>query len=170
MYARCTLRRNNNFCKEGAMPLRFPLSDFLRVIGQLLEQQGLDVFDLRFGGETFSVQCADPKPPYLNLIHMTYSVPQLSSVDQQARQRRRPVYALGRFDGLPEILRAVGRRVEDKGGELLRVCNSFYAGQDLVILEYQTRDRGHRQEEIPVIAIRDQAQRMYRRRTAIRSA
>lgn len=144
---------------------RFPLSSSLRVIGQLLEEQGFDVFELRSSESKFLIQCASPAPPYLNLVELSFSRAQLKSMDQQARVRRNPAFAYVRFDGLPETLRAIGRHVEDLQGELLRISNS---DADTMLIEYRTHDRRVRAEDVPLLEIRDQAERMYRRRSAIR--
>jgi hypothetical protein len=145
---------------------RFPLSTSLRVIGQLLEEQGFDVFDLRSSATEFTLQCASPAAPHLSLVELSFSLPQLRSVDQQAKVRRSGTFAFVRFDGLPEILRALGRHVESEEGELLRISNSE---PDTVLVEYRTRDR-RVVKDVPVLSIREQAERMYRQRAAIRPA
>ena len=153
--------------ERGNMISRFPLSASLRVIGQLLEEQGFDVFDLRSSATDFMVQCASPAPPYLSLVELNFSLAQLRSLDQQAKLKRSGTFAFVRFDGLPEILRSLGRHVENEEGELLRISNSEI---DTFLIEYRTRDRRVQVEDIAVLSIREQAERMYRQRAAIRPA
>jgi hypothetical protein len=145
----------------------YPCSKFLRVIGQLLEQQHLDLFDLRFLGDEISMQCGGPIPPYLDLIDLNYSLAQIKALDHQAKAGRQPSFSLVSFDGLPETLRTVGRRIDEEGGQLLRVCNSSLASYESITIEYRTRDRNRHEEEMLTSAIRDHAMRMYKKRASV---
>jgi hypothetical protein len=147
----------------------YPCSNVLRVIGQMLEQQGLDLFDLQFLDDEISVQCGGPIPPYLDLIDLNYSLAQIKAVDHQAKARRQPSFSLVSFDGLPETLRAVGRHIDEEGGQLLRVSNSSLVSYDSITIEYRTHDRKRHEKEILTTAIRDHALRMYKKRASVRA-
>ena len=149
------------------MLTEYPCSNVLRVVGQLLEQQGLDLFDLQFLDDEISVQCGGPIAPYLDLIELNYSLMQIKALDHQAKMRRRPSFSLVSFDGLPETLRAVGRRIDEEGGQLLRVCNSSPASHESITIEYRTHDRSRHEEEILTNTIHHQALRMYKKRSSV---
>ncbi len=147
------------------MVARYPLSNSLRVIGQVLEQRRLDLFDLEYSDTKVFVQCGGPTPPYLDLVELSYSLAEIKDLDAQARASRSASHTLVSFDSLPEIFRAIGRRIDDQDGQLLRVCNSvFPSSQDSITIEYRTRDKRRHVEELFVVAVRDHAMRMYKKR------
>jgi len=148
------------------MASRHVYSRILRTIGQALEKRNIDLFDLRCHQNEFFLQCGDPTPPHLSLVELRYTLTDLDDLDLDARDNRASSFKLVNFEGLPEILRAIGRRVEESGGQLLRICNSESSSSDGVIqLEYQTRDRGRHMEELHMASVEDCAMRMYKERT-----
>ena len=148
------------------MASRHVYSRILRTIGQALEKRNIDLFDLRCHQNEFFLQCGDPTPPHLSLVELRYTLADLDDLDLDARDNRASSFKLVNFEGLPEILRALGRRVEESGGQLLRICNSESSSSDGVIqLEYQTRDGGRHMEELHVASVEDYAMRMYKERT-----
>ena len=60
----------------------------LRTIGQQLEKQGIDIFDLRYDDGDYVLECADPNPPFTDLIHLRYSNFELQSLELTAAQAR----------------------------------------------------------------------------------
>ena len=65
-----------------------------------------------------------------------------------------------------EILRALGRRIDESQARLLRVSNSDpVIPFDSIKIEYQTRDGQRHAEEFLTGAIGDQALRMYKERS-----
>jgi hypothetical protein len=148
------------------MVTRYGYSRALRTLGQTLEERGIDFFDLRCDQSDFFLQCGDPAPPYLSLIELYYSLGDLDDLDLDARARRGNQLHLVNFQGLPEILRAVGRHLEEREGRLLRICNSDASIPDSYIqLEYQTRDGRTHKEDLFVRSLADDALRMYRERS-----
>jgi hypothetical protein len=116
-------------------------SRMLRTVGQALEERHIDLFDLRCYQDEYLLQCGDPTPPHLSLVELRYTHADLDDRDLNARDNRVGSFELVNFEGLPEILRALGHRVEKRDGRLLRICNSESSGAGGVIqLEYQTRD------------------------------
>jgi hypothetical protein len=148
------------------MASRHVYSRILRTIGQALEKRHIDLFDLRCHQNEFFLQCGDPTPPHLSLVELRYTLADLDDLDLDARDNRAGSFKLVDFEGLPEILRALGRRVEESGGQLLRICNSESSSSDGVIqLEYQTRDGERDTEELHRASVEDYAMRMYKERT-----
>ena len=146
------------------MAVRRTLSNSLRVIGQVLQQRGLDLFDLKHSGDEFFLQCGGPMPPYLDLVEFRYTSAQLEALDSDARIGRGASLKLVNFQSLPEILREIGRRIDNQGGHLLRLCNSdFPFFRESFTIEYRTGDK-HRQIEQLIIA-GDHAARMYKSRS-----
>jgi hypothetical protein len=138
----------------------------LRVIGQVLEEQRIDLFDLRCLGGDFHLVCGDPPPPHLDLVDFRYSASQIEALDLAARGKRQGAVQFVNFDGLPEILRALGHRVDVFSGRLLRVNNSESSSPfDSINIEYQTRDGRHHTEEFLVGTMREQSVRMYKERS-----
>jgi hypothetical protein len=92
----------------------------------------------------------------------------IRSFDSEARTKRQESFKFVDFNGLAEILRAVGRHIESKDGRLLRVCNCEPSlGQDSVKLEYETSDRRTYVEELLTATMSDYAMRMYKDRARI---
>ncbi len=150
----------------GRMAEQDVCSKALRVIGQMLDKQRIDLFELKCFGDEFYLQCGDPLPPHLNLIEMRYSVTEIRALDSEAKAKRRESFKLVNFEGLPEILRALGRRVDESHARLLRVSNSdSVIPFDSIKIEYQTRDGQRHAEEFLAGAIGDQALRMYKERS-----
>ena len=132
--------------KKEIMAVRRTLSNSLRVIGQVLQQRGLDLFDLRHSGDEFFLQCGGPMPPYLDLVELRYTLAQIEALDSRARIGRGASLKLVNVQSLPEILRAIGRRIDDQGGHLVRLCNSDFPTRESFTVEYRTVDK-HRQVE-----------------------
>lgn len=138
----------------------------LRVIGQVLETQHIDLFDLKCFGNEFYLQCGDPQSPHLNLVEMRYTAAEIQALDTKAKAKRQRAFNLVNFEGLPEILRAVGHRVDENNARLLRVTNSeSMIALDSIKIEFQSRDGQRHAEEFLTGAIGDQALRMYKERT-----
>ena len=132
----------------------------------MLEKQHIDLFELKCFGDEFYLQCGDPLPPHLNLVERRYSVTEIRALDFEAKANRRESFKLVNFEGLPEILRALGRRIDESHARLLRVSNSDpVIPFDSIKVEYQTRDGQRHAEEFLTAAIGDQALRMYKERS-----
>jgi hypothetical protein len=141
-------------------------SNSLRVVGQVLQERGLDLFDLKYSDDRILLQCGGPIPPYLDLVELSYSLAEIRALDDRARANRGASGQLVNFESLPEIFRAIGRRIDDQQGRLLRVCNAdFPSLQDSITVEYQTRDKRHHVEELFIAAVGDHAMRMYKHRS-----
>jgi hypothetical protein len=150
------------------MAANFTCSRSLRVLGQTLETMGVDSFEIRCNADHFYLQCGDPAPPHLAITDFSYSPANIRSLDSEARKKRQESCKCVDFNGLAEILRAVGRHIESKDGRLLRVCNcEAPLGQDSVKLEYETRDGRTHVEELLTTTISDYAMRMYKDRARI---
>jgi hypothetical protein len=152
--------------KGGPMASWDETSKTLRVIGQLLEKRGIDVFELKCLDDEFSVLCGDPMPPHLNLVELRFSLAEIQAHDAQAKGNRQDTFKLVDFQSLPEILRTLGRHVDDLRGRVLRISNSeSTVSHYSITLEYQTRDGQRHSEEFSTAAISDHALRMYKART-----
>ena len=150
------------------MPAPSSYSKALRTIGQELEKRGIDIFELRYDGENYTLQCADPTPPYLGLIDIRYSRNELKSLSQAAAARRSSGFKLVDFDSLGEILRALGRHVENNDAEL-RAISTLDSGGDSnkFRLEYEIRGGRVHVEELYEASIAAQAEHMYHERARI---
>jgi hypothetical protein len=141
------------------------LSKSLRVIGQVLQQRGLDFFDLKYADDEFILQCGGAKPPYLDLVEFSCSRVEVERLDSQARSKRSASFKVVNFESLPEVFRAIGRRIDDRNGQLLRVCNSdLPILPDSITVEYQTRDRQRHVEKFFLASVSDDALHMYKTR------
>ena len=141
------------------------LSSSLRVVGEVLQQRGLDLFDLQCSDEEFFLRCGDPRPPYLDLVEFSYSLAEVEKMDAQARAARGASFKPVNFESLPEVFRAIGRRIDDRDGQLLRVYNSdLPVFPDSVTVEYHTRDRRRQVEKFFLASMSEHALRMYKTR------
>ena len=95
----------------------------LRCVGQALERQNIDIFELITDGDGFVVRCPDPKPPYTAILRLNYSADTITILDREGQAQRRQTKSQFRFDSLPQILRATGRYVDTKRAQLLRLNN-----------------------------------------------
>lgn len=147
---------------------RYSYSRALRIIGQELEKRGIDIFELRHDGAEYLLQCGDPTPPYLGLVQLRYSVNELKSLDLAAAANRRSGFKLVDFDGLAEILRALGRHVEKKEAELraISTLDSLNDGNKFR-LEYEVRGGRVHVEELYEASVAAQAEHMYHERARI---
>lgn len=147
------------------MPPHLTLSNSLRVVGQVLQQRGLDLFDLKYSDGGFFVQCGSPSPPYLNLVELSCSLVEVEDLNAQARAARGAPFKPVDFESLPELLRAVGRGIEERSGQLLRLYNfDPPAIPDSITVEYRTRDRQRHVEKIFLGSLGERVLRMYRAR------
>jgi hypothetical protein len=142
----------------------------LRCIGQALQHRGIEVFELRNHAQEFHVQGGDPNPPYTGLINVKFSPEDLKMLDREGQARRGPRNREVRFDGLAEMLRAVGEYVDIKRGELRRLNNSgsSTSGPASVEIEYETRGGDIELEKLSMSFIREACVRMYKRRSQSR--
>lgn len=147
------------------MTLRCDYSSALRCIGQALEKQDIEVFDLKCDDHGFSLECGDTTAPYLTLIELRYSFDDIESLDREGKAKRGGSFKMVDFNGLPEILRAVGRYIDNKNADLMRISNSEWSNtKDSLQLEYETRDGHRRMEDFSMASIYDIMVRMYKDR------
>jgi hypothetical protein len=141
----------------------------LRCIGQVLQSQNIEVFELKCDANDFRVQGANPDPRDTGLIELSFKLDDIRILDREGlERRRRQSKAEFRFDSLPEILRAVGKYVDDKhGSQLQRLNNCCLSDQDEVEIEYQTRAGDVRAEPLSMSGIREIAVNMYKKRTRL---
>jgi hypothetical protein len=135
----------------------------LRCIGQALEIRNIAVFELIVDTDEFVVRCGEPNPPYTGMLTLHYSPQTITILDREGQARRRRMKSYFRFDSLPEILRATGRYVDSKRGEIRMVTNCA-AAEAGIRVEYQTR-MGRESETLSTAAIREIAVDMFKRRT-----
>jgi hypothetical protein len=147
------------------MARRHDHSKSLRVIGQELVKRGIDLFELRCLRTEYYLQCGDPTPPHVGLIEISFTDDDIVSLELAAASQRGGAFKFVQFEGLPEILRAAGRYIENKEGMLLRISNTESADEgDTLRLEYEDRDRRSHVEDVPLTELAETARRMYKER------
>jgi len=147
------------------MARRHDHSKSLRVIGQELVKRGIDLFELRCLRTEYYLQCGDPTPPHVGLIEISFTDDDIVSLELAAASQRGGAFKFVQFEGLPEILRAAGRYIENKEGMLLRISNTESADEgDTLRLEYEDRDRRNHVEDVPLAELAETARRMYKER------
>ena len=145
------------------MTTHYPYSQALRTIGQQLEIRGIDTFELRCQRADYTIRYGDPEPPHTRLLDIHLSSEELRSLDLDAARRRGSSFKLVNFERLSEALRALGRYVENKESELLRISTTTSTPVlDAIRLEYEDRDGRIQAEELTTSVITDIATRMYR--------
>ena len=148
------------------MAARYDHSKALRTIGQELVKRGIDIFELRCLRAQYYLQCGDPTPPHTGLIQLSFSDDEVASLEIAAASQRGNTFKLVDFEGLPELLRASGRYVEDKEGQLLKISNvESPLESDMITLEYESRDGRTHVEELPASTLAETARRMYKERS-----
>lgn len=141
----------------------------LRCIGQALQSQGIEAFELITHSDEFRLQCGDPNPPYLALFKLRFLTEEIIILDRAGQSRRGQSNRDFRFDSLPELLRAVGDYVDIKQGYLRRFDNSQSPNLEdsTVEVEYETRAGEIRSENLTIGFLRESAVHMYKRRTRL---
>lgn len=148
------------------MASRHDHSKALRIIGQELTKRGIDIFELRCLRAEYYLQCGDPTPPHTGLIELSFSDDEVITLDLAAASQRGKGFKLVDFEGLPELLRASGRYIENKAGQLLKISNSDSPlDSDVIKLEYEGPDRRTHVEELPASSLAETARRMYKERS-----
>ncbi|HEY7221802.1 MAG TPA: hypothetical protein VH985_25745 [Candidatus Binatia bacterium] len=140
----------------------------LRCVGQALQNQQIEVFELKSHANEFRLQCGDPNPPYTALTAMSFSIDELQILDRDGQARRGQLNAEIRFDSVSEMLRAIGGYINHKRAYLRRVnnCCAAVSNHPVVEIEYETR-AGVQTESLPVSFIREASVNMYKKRTRI---
>jgi hypothetical protein len=135
-----------------------------RCIGQELQSQNIEVFELRSHADVFHVQYGDPNPPYTALKEKLFSKETLQMIDREGRGRRGQSTGEIRFDSIAEMLRTTGQYLDTKLGQLQSINNSG-SSSDAFELEYKTRAGQIQTETLTMSFIREASVRMYQRRS-----
>jgi hypothetical protein len=147
------------------MPSHGTYSTALRCVGQALEKQRIEFFDLKYEQEKFYIKCEDPNSPHVRLIELRYSADDIDTLERDGQAKRCGSFKMVNYDGLPETLRAIGKYIDDKGGHLLRICNSDVSPtKGAIKLEYQTPSGYLQAEELPKASIYETMMEMYKER------
>lgn len=150
------------------MATRYSYPNALRTIGQELEKRGIDLFELRRLRAEYYLQCGDPTPPHVGLLEITYSDDELISLDLAAANQRGDHFRLVDFEGLAETLRALGRYLDSKDSNLLRIDKSEpLESPDTLRVEYESRDGRIHVERLSTTAMAHEARLMYMERSRI---
>lgn len=136
-----------------------------RCIGQELQSQNIEVFELKSHVDVFRVQYGDPNPPYTALKEKLFSKETLQMIDREGRRRRGQLTGEIRFDSIAEMLRTVGQYIDTKLGQLQWINNSGSMSDAAFELEYQTRAGQIQTETLTMSFIREASVRMYQRRS-----
>ena len=136
-----------------------------RCIGQELQSQNIEVFELKSRAGVFRLECGDPNPPYTGLKEIIFSKETIQMLDREGRRRRGQSTGEIRFDSIAEMLRTVGQYIDTKLGQLRRINNSGSSSDAAFELEYQTRAGQVQVETLTISFIREASVRMYQRRT-----
>ncbi len=148
------------------MASRHDHSKALRAIGQELVKRDIDLFELRCLRTEYYLQCGDPTPPYVGLIELSFTDDDVISLDLAGASQRGGTFKFVEFEGLPEILRAVGRYIENKEGMLLRISNTDASfDSETMRLEYESRDGRSHVEQVALTELAEIARRMYKERS-----
>ena len=139
----------------------------LRCIGQVLQQQNIEIFEIKPDAGEFRVECGDPNPPYTGIVRLNYSADSIKSLDREAQDQRGQSKPELRFDSIPEMLRAIGEYTDNKRADLRRLNSTCFSDQPDFELEYQTRAGDRVSETLTMSFVRETAVQMYKRRTRI---
>jgi len=146
----------------------------LRAIGQVLEAQELNTFELRRNGENYLIRGETQKT--LSMLKswvqkwqrhnpteasdFTYTPQDIERLERDGRARRRNPQRLPDFHSLPNILRTVGAYLDMNGANLLKL----YKKELSMMILYET-SRGHPGiEQRDIASFYDLSVQMYQRR------
>jgi hypothetical protein len=151
------------------MVTRYNHARELRTIGQQIDKQSIDMFDLRYDDGDYVLECGDPNPPFTDLLRLRYTKYELQSMELAAAQARSGKFTLVNFESLAEILRAIGRKLEKLDAKLTRISTLEAGIRGIRFqIDYETRDGRLRTEEMITSSIADLAMRMYKERAIIK--
>ena len=165
-------------------------AQLLRPVGQMLEPLKLVSFSLKISDDSVEVsgtrsEEAQPQPvqeislrvvwqalrrkqpdparapqPTSGLLELRYSVDDIARKDDAERSKRKQSGGTPEAHALPQLLRAAGGYVDQKGGRLLEVRKV----NDEVTLEYDSALRKRMTEQLSVSVLYDYWVKMYLRR------
>ena len=144
---------------------RHGYSNALRAIGQALETQDIDAFDLQCDNDGFRLQCGGPTPPYLSLIELRYSLEDIERLELEGRAKRGAAVRTVDLARLPQTLRALGRYLDNMGARLLRISNTDASTNAAMRVEYASPDGQLKVEELAMASIHQQGVRMVQERS-----
>ena len=139
----------------------------LRCIGQALQNQHIEICELKAEGNEFRLECGDPNPPYTAIIRLSYSLDRLKILDRDGQARRAPWRSEVRFDSIPERLRAIGHYVDNKRARLRRLNIAGLSDQPDIELDCETRAGEMISETLTMGFVRETAVCMYKRRARV---
>ncbi|MSP39488.1 MAG: hypothetical protein EXR70_13455 [Deltaproteobacteria bacterium] len=147
------------------MSARYNESRALRIIGQELKRRGINLFELRLSPMEYYLRCDDPNLPDDGSRETTFSDDEIAALDSAAaRDRGNGSSGLGLVDfaAMSEILRAIGRYVENMEGTLLRISRvPSSIDRELMRFEYRGEDGQLNIEQYAVSTLTEMAMRMY---------
>ena len=139
----------------------------LRCLGQALQRQNIEVYEIKPRAGEFRLECGDPNPPYTGIIQMEYSADAIKIFDREAQALRGQSRTEFRFDSMSEMLRAIGQYIDSKRARLRRLSSTCFSDPPDLELEYETRTGEIVSENLAMSLIHETAVRMYKRRTRI---
>ncbi|MFQ5682046.1 MAG: hypothetical protein ACE5HC_02135 [Candidatus Binatia bacterium] len=147
----------------------------LRAIGQALEAERMDAFDLRSSGDTYLVRGKPAKRNPLQALlqkwqgrdhreqeswQLSYSSADIARLEQLGRGNRREAHRLPDFYSQSSILRTLGAYLDMKGAQLLQVSR-----KELTIMILYRTNRGHPElEERSISSFYNLYLQMYQKR------
>ena len=140
-----------------------PYAVALRCIGQVLQQQNIEIFEIKTDGSEFQLECGDPNPPYTEIIRLDYTIDKIRILDRQAQTRRGGSRPEVRFDSVPEMLRTIGEYIDAKRAHLRRLDGACLAHRPDLEVEYQTRAGEIVSETLALGWVHETADRMYKK-------
>ena len=165
------VRRLGQCDKSLAMAPIYSHARELRTIGQQLDKQSIDIFDLRYEEGDYILECADPNPPFTDMI--ICDIPPSNSDPWSSPQPRHAAP-----DSISLISKAwrksCGRSAENRES-LTRSCSALAtpdAGSDGTRIKSNIKPAMAviMLEEIATNEIAELAMRMYKERARIRSS
>ena len=136
----------------------------LRCVGQAMQSQRIDVFELQIDSYGIRARCIDPNPPYTDLIELRFSLESIQTHVGGGRSRRVRTSSPLQRDDIPEILRVVGEYIDQKKGRLKRLNLCGLSDREGLEVEYETTAGDVRSETLGLQFIRKAAADMQKRR------
>lgn len=118
------------------------VAESLRTIGEDLEFRGIKTLSIRCGEDLFVVDGGYQEPPAPMPVTLYYGHEDIAELKRKGRERGDHLSPRTSFIYLPEILLAIGRYVDEKGGELLSLSNLVSTIAERAIeVEYESQQR-----------------------------
>ncbi|MGH7829280.1 MAG: hypothetical protein ACREP8_03800 [Candidatus Binatia bacterium] len=136
-------------------------AQILRTIGQVIEEQRLEDFEIKSEGDSYRIRdVAQVKSFFKHPLEVRYTLDDITQLEREREAKRTGPSRTPDFTSLSQVLRTVGHYLDAKESHLLGISKRAL----LLTIEYETEQQSRREEEYLTSSFYDLAVRLYKQR------